>query len=217
MLFLGILAVFVCLYESVSGWWDVVVFVFVACKHKNLVLTFSHCVFLSCFNFFFTTIELFSDLAFLLLCFLLRWPGRFLELFARFVYFFLPPFTLNAIHYHCAFLLRCYCRFCCRAGPVGRVAFFSWRPSVVIRVQQCPPCVLSCPVLSTFFFLLFKNTRTHPINPHAPTENLFTSTNMIMSVVVFVRVFAWLLATLRVSVWLWLRLLVGLHLFFVFI
>ena len=75
---------------------------------------------------FFATIELFSDLAFLLLCFLLRWPGRFLELFARFVYFFLPPFTLNAIRYHCAFLLRCYCRFCCRAGPVGRVSFFSW-------------------------------------------------------------------------------------------
>ena len=63
--------------------------------------------------FFFAAIKLFSDLAFLLLCFLLCWPGRFLTLFARFVYFFLSHFALIVLNYHCAFLLRCCCRFCC--------------------------------------------------------------------------------------------------------
>ena len=138
VVFFGILTVFVCPWQSVFGCRDVVMFVFAACKHKNLVLTFSRCVFLVCFLLF-LEIKLFSDLAFLLLCFLLCWSGRFLASFARFTNLFLSPFVIQAMDCHCAFLLCCYFRFCCLFGPVAGVAFFSWCPSVIMRAQQCPP------------------------------------------------------------------------------
>ena len=153
----------------------------------------------------------------MLLCFLLRWPGRFLTLFARFVCFFLSPFALNALLQHSVFLLYCECCFCRLFGPVAGVAFFSLCPPVIMHAKQCLPCALPCPALPTFFFLPFKNTHTHPINPHAPTETLFTHTHMVMSVLVFVYVFVCSLIVLCVSACLCLGLLVCMYSYFVFV
>ena len=166
---------------------------------------------------FFTTLKIVSVLAVLLLCFLPCCFGRavvFLLLFTLFVLLFNSK--MHCFGY-CVFLLCHECCFCCLFCPVCGVAFFSWFPSVVIRVQQCPPCVLLCPPSPTLCFPPLHNTHMHPSNPCGRTYTLFAHTHMVMSVLVLVRVFAWLLAALCVPVWLRLRLLVGLHLFFVFI
>ena len=137
-----------------------------------------------------------------MLCFLLRWPDRFLALFARFVCFFWSPFALNALNYYCTFLLHCYCRFCCHFGPVAGVAFFSLCPPVIMHAKQCLPCALPYPASPIFRFPPFPNTHMHPSNACGRTDTLFTHTHMVMSVLVLMRVFAWLLAALCVPVWL---------------
>ena len=100
-----------------------------------------------------------------MLCFLLRWPDRFLALFARFVCFFLSPFALNASNYYYAFLLRCHCRFCLHFGSVAGVAFFSLCPSVMIHVKQYLPCALPYPRLTHF---PFPSVPQHPYAPFQP-------------------------------------------------
>ena len=190
-------------------------YVFSGCKHNNLVLTFCRVCFLACVNFF-AVFQLFPCLAVLLCCFLLCCFGRFLASFARFVYLVLLPFNLKVMRYHCAFLLRCYCRFCCLLGPAGDVAFFSCFPSVVMRVQQCPPCALPCPAFPTHRFPPFQNTYMLPSKPCAYTCTPFGRAHMVMSVLAFVRVFVRLLRVLCVLSCLCLRLLVCLYVCFVF-
>ena len=160
--------------------------------------------------------KLFSVLAVLLLCFLLCCFGGAVVFFLLFVLFFLLLKLKNTLVGYCVFLLRYECCFCCLLGPVCGVAFFSWCPSVVMSVQQCPPCVLPCPTSPTFRFPPFHNTHMHPSNPCARPCTLFTRSHMVMPVLVFVLVFVCLLCALCVCACLCVRLLVCLCLCFVF-
>ena len=213
----GILAVFVCPWQNVFGCHDVVVFVSGAHKHNYLVLSFFRCVFLVFFLFFFARFTPLLVIAALLLCFLLCWFGRFPAVCARFVCLFLSPFDLKAIIGYCAFSLLCYSCFCCLFGLLLVLLFVFWCPSVTMRVQQCPPCVLPCLTSPTCCFPLFHTTNTHPSDPCVYTYTLLVSAHAVMSVIVFFPVFACLLLLLCVCACLCLRLLVCLCLFFVFV
>ena len=102
------------------------------------------CVFLLVLIFF-AVFQLFPCLAVLLCCFLLCCFGRFLTSFARFVYLVLLPFNLKVMRYHCAFLLRCYCRFCCLLGPAGGVAFSPVSPPLSCVYSNAPPVPFRAP------------------------------------------------------------------------
>ena len=186
-------------------------------KHNYLVFSFFRCVFLVFFCFFFARFTALLVIAALLLCFLLCWFGRFPAVCARFVCLFLSPFELKAIIGYCAFSLLCYSCFCCLFGLLLVLLFVFWCPSVVMRVQQCPPCVLPCLTSPNFCFPLFHSTHTHPSNPCVYTCTLFASAHSVMSVLVFFCVFVCLLCLLCVCACLCLRLLTCLCLRFVFV
>ena len=152
----------------------------------------------------------------LLLCFLLCWFGRLLAFFARFVCLFLFPFAVKTMNCHCVFLLRYWDCFCCLFGLLVVLLFCSWCPSVAMRVQQCPPCVLTCLTLRTFCFPLLHTSDTHPSEPCVCTCILSVSAHAVMPVLGFFPVFASLLLALYVRACLCLRLQVCLCLFFVF-
>ena len=140
--------------------------------------------------------------------------------FLLFILFVLLLKLKNILFGYCVFLLRYGCCFCYLFGPVFGVAFFSWCPSVVMRVKQCPPFALPCPASPTFRFPPFHNTHMYPSNPCVRTCTLFALTHMVMSVLVFVLVFVCLVLALCARVCLCLRLLVRLlvclHLCFAF-